>query len=70
MQLTTKKGYLTLFYGHMHVNKVLNPASVCLYKQILLIILNKDKESEILDFSLQSNVSNKVSEYNMQEEQE
>lgn len=54
----------------MHVNKVLNPASVCLYKQILLIILNKDKESEILDFSLQSNVSNKVSEYNMQEEQE
>ena len=36
----------------------------------LVFILNKDKEPEILDFSLQPNVSNKVSEYNMQEEQE
>lgn len=36
----------------------------------LVFILNKDKEPEILDFSLQPNVSNKVSKYNMQEEQE
>lgn len=35
VELTTKKGYLTHFYGHMHVNKVLNPASVCLYERIM-----------------------------------
>lgn len=36
----------------------------------LIFVINQNKEPEILDFSLQPNVSNKVSEYKMQEEQE